>query len=97
MNEPITIDEFERLLMAFEAHPYMPEYKQVMDAYRAAIHYATLTQTDDDSNTWECSNCGGAWCLEDGTPQENDMHYCHKCGAYIEAFISYRVECEDEE
>lgn len=97
MNEPITIDEFERLLMAFEAHPYIPEYKAVMDAYRAAMHYATLAEMDFESNVWECSNCGGAWCLEDGTPQENDMHYCHKCGAYIEAFIPYRDPFEEEE
>ena len=32
---------------------------------------------------WE-SACGLAWWLVDGTPVENNMHYCPKCGGKIE-------------
>ena len=34
--------------------------------------------------TWVCSVCGHEWVLIDGTPQENDMHYCPKCGARMD-------------
>lgn len=33
---------------------------------------------------WECSNCGLAWVLNDGTPVENEMHFCPKCGARMD-------------
>lgn len=97
MSKPITPDEFEKLVIAFESHPYTAEYRAVMNAYRASAHFATLKQMDFESNDWECSKCGGAWCLEDGTPQENEMNYCHKCGAYFEAIIPARDPYEEEE
>ena len=34
----------------------------------------------DGSNVYVCSNCGLEWYLEEGTPEENDMNYCPKCG-----------------
>lgn len=34
--------------------------------------------------TWVCSVCGEPWSLFYGTPQENDMHYCPKCGAKMD-------------
>ena len=34
-----------------------------------------------DNNTYECSECGGAWTIIDGTPADNDMLYCPHCGA----------------
>ena len=37
-----------------------------------------------DDATWVCSVCGHEWVLIDGTPQENDMHYCPKCGAKMD-------------
>ncbi len=86
-DKPITQDEFKALVFAYGDIPNIDRYLAVMKAYRAAAHFATLTQMDEDSNDWECSNCGGAWCLEDGTPQENEIHYCHSCGAYFDAII----------
>ena len=38
---------------------------------------------DDDTGTWECSKCGELWTLNDGTPKENGMEYCPKCGRKI--------------
>lgn len=30
---------------------------------------------------YQCSNCGDEWTLIDGTPKENNMNYCPRCGA----------------
>jgi DNA-directed RNA polymerase subunit RPC12/RpoP len=30
---------------------------------------------------YKCSVCGEEWFLMEGTPTENDMYYCPRCGA----------------
>ena len=30
---------------------------------------------------YECSRCGVAWMFLDGTPKDNNAHYCPRCGA----------------
>ncbi len=42
--------------------------------------------------TWVCSVCGHEWVLIDGTPQENDMHYCPKCGARMDGGIRHESD-----
>ena len=44
----------------------------------------TFTLWDDDSNTYECSECGLVWMLMEGTPMENQMEFCPQCGRKIE-------------
>jgi len=39
-------------------------------------------QVDDDWGTWE-SSCGQLFCLDDGTPWQNNMRYCPFCGNSI--------------
>ena len=34
--------------------------------------------------TWVCSVCGKEWVLIDGTPLDNQMNYCPKCGARMD-------------
>lgn len=34
--------------------------------------------------TYKCSVCGEPWTLIDGTPQDNNMHYCPNCGAKMD-------------
>lgn len=34
--------------------------------------------------TWVCSVCGNEWGLIDGTPLDNQMNYCPKCGARMD-------------
>lgn len=34
---------------------------------------------EEDLNAWE-GTCGVAWTLEDGTPADNRMNYCPRCG-----------------
>ena len=38
-------------------------------------------ENDYDDLTYSCSVCGEPWTLIDGTPQDNQMHYCPNCGA----------------
>lgn len=38
-------------------------------------------ETDE---AYVCSACGEPWTLNDGTPAENNMHYCPNCGAKME-------------
>lgn len=54
----------------------------------------TYKQLNDDYNTWECSNCKCDWCIEDGTPKDNNMNYCPECGARIKKIIEH-IEEED--
>ena len=39
---------------------------------------------DEDANSWECSECGGLLIINDGTPHENDWHFCPYCGAKLD-------------
>jgi rubrerythrin len=41
----------------------------------------TYTENHD---VWECSECGHAQILIEGTPKENDYHYCPNCGAKMD-------------
>lgn len=38
----------------------------------------------DNDATWVCSVCGDEWVLIDGTPLDNQMNYCLKCGARMD-------------
>ena len=35
----------------------------------------------DGDEYYECSNCGETWVLSAGTPKDNNMNFCPKCGA----------------
>ena len=39
---------------------------------------------ESDHGSYLCSVCGEDWTLNDGTPDENDMNYCPRCGARME-------------
>ena len=41
----------------------------------------------DGDEYYECSVCGEPWVLNDGTPQENNMNYCPRCGAMMDGEI----------
>lgn len=39
----------------------------------------------DYGSTWEASCEGGpTWCLTDGTPDENNVRFCHGCGKPVD-------------
>lgn len=37
-----------------------------------------------DDRMYMCSACRAEWCLEAGTPADNDMRYCPVCGARMD-------------
>ena len=41
----------------------------------------------DYGDIYECSECGLLWWLEAGTPKDNEMYYCPKCGKRMDDFI----------
>lgn len=50
----------------------------------APVVHAEFHCVNDDKNVYMCTNCGGEWCLETGTPEENDMEWCSFCGARMD-------------
>lgn len=36
----------------------------------------------ENPNTYECPNCHSVYQLQ-GTPEENELNYCYKCGAHL--------------
>ena len=41
---------------------------------------------------WRCTACGNEWCLNDGTPTENECYYCPRCGARMTGERSTHAE-----
>lgn len=49
-----------------------PHWKHIMSQYEEC---------------YECSECGLMWSLDEGTPKENEMYYCPKCGSKMDDFV----------
>ena len=49
---------------------------------------------NDDSTTWE-TECGKAFCLNDGTPYENEMRFCCFCGEALAEEFAMREKEDD--
>lgn len=45
---------------------------------------------ESDHGSYICSACGEDWVLNDGTPEENHMNYCPRCGAIMEDVLDER-------
>lgn len=50
----------------------------------APVVHGEWLSFDEEANEWYCSKCGNVWQLNDGTPQENCMNFCTKCGAKMD-------------
>lgn len=35
---------------------------------------------DEDNNVYKCPYCDLEWIISEGTPLDNEMNYCPKCG-----------------
>ena len=51
---------------------------------RCATKEATWCIWRETDEAWETS-CGDLFTINDGTPAENNMNYCHKCGKRLVA------------
>lgn len=74
----------------WDAH-ILVAYKEDIDRFPAADvervrHGRWKEESDYDGDSiYVCSECGETWTLIDGTPQDNNMHYCPNCGAKMDA------------
>jgi rubrerythrin len=41
----------------------------------------------DGDSVYVCSVCGETWTLIEGTPLDNNMHYCPNCGAKMDSEV----------
>jgi rubredoxin len=83
----------ETLYIEFRRHFTVPKgwrklAKFVIDAIPPAdvapVELAHWIQANDiDETAWRCSKCDLTWILNEGTPSQNEMRYCPKCGAYM--------------
>lgn len=46
--------------------------------------YAHWGIWDEDTNTYECSNCKNSFTLLEGTPEQNTYFYCPYCGCKMD-------------
>lgn len=61
----------------------------MLQAQEPRVH-GRWEEVDDGWGEWyyRCSACGCEWFLEDGTPAENGMNYCPRCGAKMDGLMS---------
>ncbi len=75
------VDVLEGLLrktLAYFTEPGMPE--DLLAEFKAALARATNSCTwQYGAYSWRTS-CGEEWMLNDGTPEQNGMRFCHSCG-----------------
>lgn len=48
--------------------------------------YCKWQMMEEGLNAWE-GTCGVAWILEDGTPSDNCMNYCPRCGRPLRVVV----------
>jgi hypothetical protein len=65
-------------LFLFELFVRMVENAPTVEA-KPVVH-GEWKVDDEEHELWECSICGKVWCLY-GTPIDNGMNFCPKCGA----------------
>jgi len=59
------------------------ELRYRLGKYESSEQKETCEWEEDDSRTWSCSQCSASWEFNNGDPDDNDMHYCPKCGRTI--------------
>lgn len=53
--------------------------------YELVVHGKWIENEGFDGDTYySCSACGQDWFCPDGTPAENNMHFCPCCGAKMD-------------
>ena len=76
-------EQFEKSFPAFrEGAAELIEYAPTIDA--VPVVRCKWVCTDESAGVYNCSACDGDFLILDGTPAENDIHYCPNCGAKMD-------------
>ena len=60
---------------------FFTEHLPSVQPQRMRGRWETIEGWDGDE-IYRCSECGAEFVLIDGTPKENEYHFCPKCGSY---------------
>ena len=74
------------------------KYRNALEEIMEEVNKDTCVyeQIEEDENLWRCNKCECIWCLEEGSPEKNNMNYCPECGSRITKNIEFE-EDEDED
>ena len=75
MDGECTTEDRETYIQRFEA------LRMAIEALQEPERKKGKWEDFDYDNSYLCTSCGEIWILNDGTPEENNMNYCPKCGA----------------
>ena len=65
----------------FECYQARKDIRALPSADRPKGVWVQKNHFDIDWNVYECDQCGEPWQLEAGTPKDNNMNFCPRCGA----------------
>lgn len=72
------LGEREDLIIKIDAAPTIDAEPVVHGRWEVMLDYP------GNDGVFVCSNCKEAWILNGGTPAQNNMNYCPRCGAKID-------------
>lgn len=72
------------MIAAIDCKNKMQESSAVHEPERKTGRWIARFDIWGDTLQYECSVCGKLWVLTFGTPKDNEMNYCPKCGAKME-------------
>lgn len=82
----MSIEDTSNNLVFKTANTVLLMFKQVIEAIPKADteRHAHWGIWDEDTNTYECSNCKNPFTLLEGTPEQNTYFYCPYCGCKMD-------------
>ena len=74
-------DDVNRVIICHQKKPYRVFSDDEKKEW-SRPHGEWIEKEDYNMDTYyDCSVCGNSWCTFDGTPWQNRMNFCPKCGA----------------
>ena len=88
--ECIHSDDSEDMCILRQCIHAVGAFKECYEPKKAEREQGKWVEDDDgwDGVIWRCSECNALFTLTDGTPEENEYHFCPKCGAEMD------INCE---
>ena len=87
MFQQLAHDDWNQRVSTTWANAYSDATEMVRDIPSAdvePVRHGRWIEVDESENTYECSVCNEPWTLIEGTPLDNEMLRCPKCGAIMD-------------